>query len=112
MFTLLPSLYFLGVQYFREWNTSHPSEDNQTKVIENNSKQKIKIRRKKSNYRRRKTSIGELSHDEIVYLIKETGFTQEEILVWYAEFLVCRKKINFSINCWNFLSVIVPMENF
>jgi hypothetical protein len=89
MFTLLPSLYFIGVHYFRQWNTSSPSEENQTKVIEKLSKQKIKTRRKKSNYRRRKTSISELSHDEIVYLIKETGFTQEEILAWYDDFLVC-----------------------
>ena len=89
MFTLLPSLYFVGVQYFREWKTSYPSEEIQPKVVE----QKTKVRKKKSNHRRRKTSTSELNQDEIIYLIKETGFTEEEIQLWYADFLVCTNHI-------------------
>ncbi len=80
MFTILPSLYFIGVRYFQQWKTPY---------IPNDQCQKIKTRRKKFDHRRRKTSISELSHDDTVYLINETGFTREEIFVWYKDFLVC-----------------------
>jgi hypothetical protein len=93
MFTLLPSLYFIGVHYFRQWKTPYYYEqfEKQESIskISNDPSQKVKIRKKKSNYRRRKTSISELNHDDIMYLINETGFTREEIVIWYTDFLVC-----------------------
>jgi hypothetical protein len=120
MFTLLPSLYLIGVHYFRQWKASSydehvsilkapyygeheslskvPSYDEHESIpkTSNDQIQKVKTRRKKSNNRRRKTSISELSHDDIIYLINETGFTREKILVWYADFLVCIFFINNS----------------
>lgn len=90
MFTLLPSLYLLGAQYFRQWNTPDCSQRNEDKVIEKCRTPKIKNSRKNSrHHRRRKTSVSELGHDDIAYLINETGFTEEKILLWYGDFLVC-----------------------
>ncbi len=98
MFTLLPSLYIIGADYFRKWSTyyhqqSIPSEiyENHRFIskIDNDLNHKIKSHRQKSNHRRRKTSISELNHDDIIYLMSKTGFTREEIILWYEDFLVC-----------------------
>jgi len=58
----------------------------------------IKLRAKKShhsssllNVERRKTFTGNLTEDDIVYLMNETGFTREQILLWYSDFLVCNR---------------------
>ena len=37
---------------------------------------------------RRKPYTGDLHEDDIVYLMNETGFTREQILLWYSDFLV------------------------
>jgi hypothetical protein len=93
MFTLLPSLYLVGVHYFRQWKGSYYSEqfEKQESIPQtsNDQNQKVKSRKKKSNLRRRKTSISELNNDDTIYLINETGFTRETILIWYKDFLVC-----------------------
>jgi hypothetical protein len=93
MFTLLPSLYLIGVHYFRQWNAPYYQEqqeeiNNNRKKISNDGNHKIKSRKKKSKHLRRKTSVSELSHDDVIYLINETGFTQEKIISWYGDFLV------------------------
>lgn len=44
MFTLIPSLYFLGVQYFQQWNTT--PQQNVNPMIEISPKLKVKTRRK------------------------------------------------------------------
>lgn len=56
----------------------------------------VKLRAKKSirsssllNVERRKTYTGDLSEDDIGYLMNETDFTREQILLWYSDFLVC-----------------------
>jgi hypothetical protein len=116
MFTLLPSLYFIGVHYFRQWKSPYYYEkfEKQESISKtsNDQSQKVKTRRKKFNYRRRKTSINELNHDDTIYLINETGFTREEILAWYIDFLVCIFRYNKCNIYLIFLSVIVQMENF
>jgi hypothetical protein len=94
MFTLLPSLYLIGVHYFRQWNTPYYQEQreeitNNIKKTSHHENHKVKPRRKKSKHRRRKTSVSALSHDDILYLVNETGFTQEKIISWYGDFLVC-----------------------
>jgi hypothetical protein len=57
---------------------------------------KVKLRAKKSNRSssllntdRRKTYTGDLTEDDIVYLMNETGFNREQILLWHSDFLVC-----------------------
>jgi hypothetical protein len=82
MFTLLPSLYLIGIDYFRQWKTPYYYEQN--KSI-SKTYRKVKLHRN----RRWKTSIDGLSDDEIIHLINETGLTREKILVWYKDFLVC-----------------------
>jgi hypothetical protein len=89
MFTILPSLYFIGVRYFQQWKTPYGYEKHERDECITKIPNKVKTRRKKFDRRRRKTSISELSHDDTVYLINETGFTREEIFVWYRDFLVC-----------------------
>ena len=56
----------------------------------------VKLRAKKSirsssllNVERRKTYTGDLTEDDIGYLMNETDFTREQILLWYSDFLVC-----------------------
>jgi hypothetical protein len=171
MFTLLPSLYFVAVHYFRQWNTPYYSEDkdseeekkkidtnNITKtsndiqsielikkcdpiLLQNNDTlitndqqstrsdfdeqngyltkvkndeddqyNKVKLREKKTNrsssllnVERRRTYTGDLTEDDIVYLMNETGFTREQILLWHSDFLVCnRSNLNTKIH-WIFL---------
>lgn len=94
MFTLIPSLYFLGVQCFQRWNATYSSPPPAVLVeeipIENPLPppiRKVKSRRKK-HFRQRKNSLNALSREQILYLIKETGFTEEDILTWYIDFLV------------------------
>jgi hypothetical protein len=168
MFTLIPSLYFVAVHYFRRWNTPYYYEENHfeeekktfdnNKINENNltkisndiqsielikqcdhillhnnnnndpslitdyqksarldlyennrcllnvnndeddQYKKVKVRTKKSNrsssllnVERRKTYTGDLTEDDIVYLMNETGFTREQILLWHSDFLVCNR---------------------
>ena len=117
MFTLLPSLYFLGVQCFQRWNASYssPPPPPPTLVeeipIEKLPVRKVKTRRKK-HFRQRKTSLSALSREHILYLMKETGFTEENIISWYIDFLV-RNHWNSPdlIRCFS-PSVIVPMEDY
>ncbi|CAF0931665.1 unnamed protein product [Rotaria sordida] len=124
MFTLLPSLCLIGVQYFRQWKAPHYQEKNIIEIFEindNNTKEiqkdiqivvdqptipsnldesvdstsegisdqdhGIKLHKKRSHRRRRKTPLNGLSSDDITYLIKKTGFTRENILAWYEDFL-------------------------
>lgn len=117
MFTLLPSLYFLGVQYFQRWNASYSSPPPQPPtlveeiLIEKPPVRKVKTRRKK-HFRQRKTSLSALSREHILYLMKETGFNEEDIISWYIEFLV---RIHWNhprlIRCFS-PSVIVPMGDY
>ena len=89
MFTLIPSLYLLGVQYFRQWNAPIISNDDSqpTKILADVPK--VKSTKKKTHrQQRRKTSISALSQDDIEYLKKQTDFAEEKILVWYSEYLV------------------------
>lgn len=60
----------------------------------NDKHKKVKLRAKKSNrsssllnVERRKTYTGNLTEDDIVYLMNETGFTREQILLWHSDFL-------------------------
>ncbi|CAF1493075.1 unnamed protein product [Adineta steineri] len=117
MFTLLPSLYFIGVRYFRTWKSVDKYEHDDKEIfkyinkniqisydqqsvcsetseiselvsdVDSNLNFKVKSRKKKLNHRRRKISTNELSHDDIMYLIKKTGFSREEIITWYEDFL-------------------------
>jgi hypothetical protein len=160
MFTLLPSLYFVAVHYFRRWNApyyyEHNEEEEEKKTLdinniiencltktlndikpietcdntllqhdnesiitnhqsstpseiletngylskltndEDDQNTKVKLRTKKSNrsssllnVERRKTYTGDLTEDDILYLMNETGFTREQILLWHSDFLVC-----------------------
>ena len=105
MFTIIPVLYTIGVHYIQKWRASSVECDmsivveqvkpcdkhEHTAKIDNNLTQRTKASKKKHDRRRqrRKTSISELSYDDISYLINETGFTREEILLWYEDFLVC-----------------------
>lgn len=41
------------------------------------------------NNERQKTNANDLDENDISYLINETGFTREQILLWYSDFLVC-----------------------
>jgi hypothetical protein len=160
MFTLLPSLYFVAVHYFRRWNAPYYYEENTaeegTKIIdtnninesksrktsndiksieliekcdntllqndnefllahtnlveknrylskintdEDNQLSKVPLRTKKPpnrsssllNVDRRKAYTGDLTEDDIIYLMNETGFTREQILLWHSDFLVCKK---------------------
>lgn len=119
MFTIIPSLYIIGVHYFRQWNSSYHHEEHiKCEIIPKTSI--VQIPKKKPHHRRRqrrKTSISELSHDDIVYLMKETSFTEEKILLWYTDYLVrinllINQKKNLSFFLFVRLSVIVQMENF
>ncbi|UJR10326.1 hypothetical protein I4U23_014532 [Adineta vaga] len=107
MFTILPILYTISVHYIRKWKTSDVIEQNDEKTnqpipvifeqikpcekYEHTPKldHQIKPRKKKCDRsrRRRKTSLSELNYDDIMYLINETGFTQDEIISWYTDFL-------------------------
>lgn len=93
MFTILPSLYMLGVHYFQQWKAPYyyeqlEKQESITKICPTENK-KVKTRRKRTNVLRRKTSISELKHDDIVHLINKTGFTREEVVGRYDDFLVC-----------------------
>jgi hypothetical protein len=158
MFTLLPSLYFVAVHYFRQWNTpyyyEHSTEEGQDKIeshtipedatsrtsIDNQSidkhdrmllqslqlstghyhssfarshydeeygciptltpdednhsntkkQQKKQLARSSSliNTDRRKMYTGDLTESDITYLMNETEFTREQILLWHGDFLV------------------------
>ncbi|CAF1397780.1 unnamed protein product [Adineta ricciae] len=103
MFTIIPVLYTIGVHYIQKWRASSvvcdmsiiveqgkPCDKHEhTATIDNNLIQRTKTSKKKHDRRqqRRKTSISELSYDDINYLINETGFTRDEILLWYEDFL-------------------------
>lgn len=96
MFTLIPSLYLIGVHYFRQWNASlylNDEENLRPQILIEKSERKVveiprvKSAKKKSHRQRRKTSVSELSRADIEYLMKQTGFTEEKILVWYSEYL-------------------------
>ena len=170
MFTILPSLYFVAVHYFRRWNVPHydeqtilPGDEEEKKASnayetyehglsktsfdkqsleriekcdtsllrsdptppmtdyyslsrsefdekknsnvlrpsqdEDNRPNQVKLRPKRPdrssssslllNTERRKTYTGELTDDDTVYLMDETGFTREQILLWHSDFLVC-----------------------
>lgn len=63
---------------------------------EDDQYKKVKLRAKKPirsssllNVERRKTYTGDLTEDDIAYLMNETGFTREQILLWHSDFLVC-----------------------
>lgn len=63
---------------------------------EENQNKDSKLRAKKPtrsssllNVERRKTYTGDLTEDDIGYLMNETEFTREQILLWYSDFLVC-----------------------
>jgi hypothetical protein len=188
MFTLLPSLYFVAVHYFRRWNapyyyeenteegkitfdTNNITENNITKtsndiksieliekidntLLQNNieslitndqqstrsnlyekngyiskinndeddQSSKVPLRTKKPNRSssllnvdRRKAYTGDLTEDDIIYLMNETGFTREQILLWHSDFLVCKicitQIIRFRLFSYS-ISVIVQMEGF
>ncbi|CAF0823963.1 unnamed protein product [Rotaria sp. Silwood1] len=124
MFTLLPSLYLIGAQYFRQWRAPYYQETNAKDIFEindNNIKEiqkdvepadnqpsippnldesldsisegisdqdhGIKSHKRRSHRRRRKTPTIGLNPDDITYLINKTGFTRENILLWYEDFL-------------------------
>jgi len=191
MFTLLPSLYFIAVHYFRQWNSPYYYEENNSEeekksfdtnkinennltndipsikliekyddnnLLQNNNQslitdyqqstrsdlygnneyllkvnndeddqyKKIKLRAKDPNrsssllnVERRKAFTGDLTEDDILYLMNETGFTREQILLWHSDFLVCNRyhlinknSILFSFFFCYSSSVIVQMENF
>ncbi len=70
----------------------------QVKNDEEDEYKKVKLRAKKPNrsssllnVERRKTYTGDLTEDDIVYLMNETGFTREQILLWHSDFLVCQR---------------------
>jgi len=78
------------------------SENNEYLLKVNNDEEdqykKVKLRVKKPNrsssllnVERRKTYTGDLTEDDIVYLMNETGFTREQILLWHSDFLVCNR---------------------
>lgn len=72
---------------------------------EENQYKDVKLRAKKStrsssllNVERRKAYTSDLTEDDIGYLMNETEFTREQILLWYSDFLVCnRSKSNKNI---------------
>lgn len=129
MFTIVPSLYLVGIQYFRLWRKSYYREERTKEIseINNNNTKEIPvdvqtsyeqqsisstkidnseyisdassershgsgIDRKRSSRRHRKRLTGELTQKDISYLIKHTGFTEENIRLWYQDFLVCIHK--------------------
>lgn len=62
---------------------------------EESSSHPVKLRAKRLsrsssslNVDRRKTYTGDLSESDIIYLMNETGFTREQILLWHSDFLV------------------------
>lgn len=96
MFTILPSLYLIGIRYYKQWKTPYYHEESKKQellvtIVPPVENKKVKIPRKKSKplHLRRKTSISALSHDDIICLKNKTGFNQEEIIIWYTDFLVC-----------------------
>ena len=62
---------------------------------------------------RRKPYTGDLREDDIIYLMNETGFTREQILLWYSDFLVCHSILwKYQTRLIDLFSAIVPMGNF
>ena len=62
---------------------------------EDDSLTKVNLRPKKPlrsssllNVARQKTYTSDLSEDDLIHLMNETGFTREQILLWHTEFLV------------------------
>jgi hypothetical protein len=60
---------------------------------------KAKLRPKKPlrsssllNVERHKTYTSDLSEDDLIHLMNETGFTREQILLWHSDFLVGRAR--------------------
>ena len=61
---------------------------------------KSKSRRKQSNRssslfnaQRRKSCTGDLLNGDIIYLMNTTEFTEEQILLWHNDFLVCANNL-------------------
>ena len=70
---------------------------------ENNHLNQVKLRPKRLsrsssllNVDRRKTFTGDLTESDIIYLMNETGFTREQILLWHSDFLVSVSRISGS----------------
>ena len=100
--TLLPNVHETLISNHQHSTRSNSLEKNGYLPNINNDEEdqhkKVKLRAKKSNrsssllnVERRKTYTGDLTEDDIVYLMNETGFTREQILLWHSDFLVCNR---------------------
>lgn len=85
---------------------------------EDNRYNQVKLRPKRLsrsssllNVDRRKTFTGDLTESDIIYLMNETGFTREQILLWHSDFLVSFSGFEDSDQRWVSSSVTVPMVN-
>ena len=74
---------------------------------EDNRYNQVKLRPKRLsrsssllNVDRRKTFTGDLTESDIIYLMNETGFTREQILLWHSDFLVSFSRIKDSDHGW------------
>jgi hypothetical protein len=100
MFTLLPSLYLIGVRFFRRsyGNQIEPadssssfevnvqqSHDNDITLFTTPTPARLHLAHRRSRKRRFTT---ELLANDIRYLTRKTSWTVDEIVLWHRNFLV------------------------
>jgi hypothetical protein len=105
------------INHYQQSSRSNSLDKNSYLSKDNNDEDdddqcKVKLRTKKSNpsssllnAERRKTYTGDLTEEDIVYLMNETGFTREQILLWHSDFLVCNQYFR-NIIIYRFIFVV------
>jgi len=97
-------------EYLQKVNNDEDDQLNKVKLSPKKPTQSSSL----LNVERQKTYTNDLIEDDIIYLMNETEFTREQILLWHSDFLVCKiYYINNRIHiCFSYSSsAIVQMAN-